>query len=173
MRTRITAVTRQSQHETLQCAPERSVLASFNGRSATMRKPQAAVAALLLALSGCAAVDGQLATDSEQILAQAGFRRETAPAGSAAGAISAAPQALKVRQLTAETQNGTTTYEFYDPEFCRCAYLGGPKEYAELQRLRQARAAEHQQLLRATLSGTSDPDPNLWGPWNPEGLDVK
>ena len=138
-----------------------------------MYKTQAAIAVVMLTLSGCAAIQGQVATDSEQILAQAGFHREAEAARSAQGATSADRQILKVRQLTAETQNGTTTYEFYDPEFCRCAYLGGPKEYAELQRLRQARAAEHQQLLRATLSGTSDPDPNLWGPWNPEGLDVK
>jgi hypothetical protein len=80
---------------------------------------------------------------------------------------------LKVRQLTAETQNGSTTYEFYDPAFCHCTYVGGAKEYAELQRLRQARANEHQQLLRTSLSGSADPDPNLWGPWSPEGLDVK
>jgi len=65
-----------------------------------------------------------------------------------------------VRQLTAETSNGTTTYEFYDPEFCHCTYVGGV-------------ADEHQQLLRASLSGVSDTDPALWGPWSPEGLDVK
>jgi len=138
-----------------------------------MYKTQAAIAVVMLSLSGCAAVQGQLATDSEQILAQAGFRREAAPGGSAAGATSASTQVLKARQLTAETQKGTTTYEFYDPEFCHCVYVGGAKEYAELQRLRQARINEHQQLLRTSLSGSADPDPALWGPWSPEGLDVK
>jgi hypothetical protein len=68
---------------------------------------------------------------------------------------------------------GSNTYEFFDPAFCHCTYVGGAKEYAELQRLRQARANEHQQLLRTSLSGSADPDPNLWGPWSPEGLDVK
>ena len=135
-----------------------------------MYKTQAAIAAAVLALSGCAAIHGQQATDSEQILAQAGFRRESL---SSQGATSAATQNLKVRQLTAETRNGSTTYEFYDPEFCHCTYVGGAKEYAELQRLRQARVNEHQQLLRTSSSGWSDPDPALWGPWNPEGLDVK
>ncbi|TMH23304.1 MAG: hypothetical protein E6H63_18225 [Betaproteobacteria bacterium] len=134
-----------------------------------MYKTQAAIAAVMLALSGCAAIQGQMTTDSEQILAQAGFHRESV---SSQGATSAAAQNLKVRQLTAETQNGTTTYEFYDPQFCHCVYVGGTKEYAELQRLRQARVVEHQQLLRTSLSGMSDPDPALWGPWNPEGLDV-
>ena len=134
-----------------------------------MYKTQAAIAAVMLALSGCAAIQGQMTTDSEQTLAQAGFHRESV---SSQGATSAAAQNLKVRQLTAETQNGTTTYEFYDPQFCHCVYVGGTKEYAELQRLRQARVVEHQQLLRTSLSGMSDPDPALWGPWNPEGLDV-
>jgi hypothetical protein len=138
-----------------------------------MYKTQAAIAVVMLALSGCAAIQGQVATDSEQILAQAGFHREAEPARSAQGATSASSQILKVRQLTAETQNGTTTYEFYDPQFCHCVYVGGTKEYAELQRLRQARVNEHQQLLRTSLSGNADPDPGLWGPWNPEGLDVK
>ena len=99
-----------------------------------MYKTQAAIAAVMLALSGCAAIQGQMTTDSEQILAQAGFHRESV---SSQGATSAAAQNLKVRQLTAETQNGTTTYEFYDPQFCHCVYVGGTKEYAELQRLRQ------------------------------------
>jgi hypothetical protein len=135
-----------------------------------MYKTQAAIAVVMLALSGCAAIQGQMATDSEQILAQAGFRRESV---SSQGATSAATQNLKVRQLSAETQDGSTTYAFYDPEFCHCTYVGGAKEYAELQRLRQARANEHQQLLRTSVSGVSDPDPNLWGPWSPEGLDVK
>jgi len=135
-----------------------------------MYKTQAAIAVVMLALSGCAAIQGQAATDSEQILAQAGFRRESA---SSQGATSAGSQALKVRQLTAETQNGSTTYEFYDPEFCHCTYVGGAKEYAELQRLRHARADEHQQLLRTSVAGLADPDPALWGAWNPEGLDVK
>ena len=137
-----------------------------------MYKTQAAIAVVMLALSGCAAIHGQLATDSEQILAQAGFRRQAEAARSAQGATSASPQVLKVRQLTAETQNGSTTYQFYDPDFCHCLYVGGAKEYAELQRLRQARVSEHQQLVRTSLSGMSDPDPALWGPWNPEGLDV-
>ncbi len=60
-----------------------------------------------------------------------------------------------------------------DPKFCQCVYVGGAKEYAELQRLRSARVAEHDQLVRNTLAGSSDADPALWGPWKPEGLDVK
>jgi hypothetical protein len=74
-------------------------------------KPQAAIAAVLLALSGCAAIQRQT------LSAQGG----------------PAPRALQVRQLTASTRNGSTTYEFYDPQFCRCIYVGGAKEYAELK----------------------------------------
>jgi hypothetical protein len=136
-----------------------------------MRKTQAVIAAAMLTLSACAAIQGQVATDSEQILAEAGFHRE-ASANSASGA-SAGARGLKVRQLTAETANGSTTYEFYDPDFCQCSYIGGAKEYAELQRLRSARLAYHQEALRSSLAGAADPAPGIWGPWNPEGLDLK
>jgi hypothetical protein len=138
-----------------------------------MRKTHAAIAAAMLTLSACAAIQGQLATDSEQILAEAGFHREALPASSASGATSAGAQGLKARQLTAETAHGATTYAFYDPEFCHCTYVGGAKEYAELQRLRSARVAYHQEAVTSTLAGSAAPMPGIWGPWNPEGLDVK
>jgi hypothetical protein len=136
-----------------------------------MWKPQAAIAATILALSGCAAINGQMATDSEQILAEAGFSKQ--PQSAAQGATGAAGGALPARQLTKVNDNGSVAYEFYDPQFCNCVYVGGAQEYAELQRLRSARVAEHDQLVRNTLAGSSDAGPALWGPWKPEGLDVK
>jgi hypothetical protein len=136
-----------------------------------MWKSQAAIAATILALSGCAAIQGQTAADSEQILAEAGFSKQ--PQSAAQGATGAAGGALPARQLTKVNHNGSVAYEFYDPQFCNCVYVGGAQEYAELQRLRSARVAEHDQLVRNTLAGSSDAGPALWGPWKPEGLDVK
>jgi hypothetical protein len=135
-----------------------------------MLKLQAGIAAVMLAVSGCAAIQGQTAGDSEQILAQAGFARQSA----AQGAAGAGTGTLPVRQLTAVNENGTAAYEFYDPQFCNCVYVGGPNEYAKLQQLRGARVAEHAQNLRAFIpSAGGAPDPNLWGPWQPEGLDLR
>jgi hypothetical protein len=135
-----------------------------------MWTPQAAIAAAILALSGCAAIQGHNAADSEQLLDQAGFRRDAA-SSAAQGAGSGAT--LPVRQLTALAVNGNTAYEFYDPQFCQCVYVGGAQELAKLQQLRSARVAEHAQNLRSWNPAGNSPDPGVWGPWNPAGLDVK
>ena len=115
-------------------------------------------APLLLAvvLAGCSVIQGRTATDSEEILAQAGFQREPLDG-----------PALPARQLV---QAGIT-YRFADPDFCQCAYVGGEKQYAELQRLRAARIAERDWVLRHSSYGNTY-SPLVWGAWNPEGLDV-
>jgi uncharacterized protein YceK len=134
-----------------------------------MWKPQAAMAAVILALSGCAAIQGQTAGDSENILAEAGFTKQPQSAAQAATGGATLP----ARQLTKVDQNGTTAYEFYDPQFCRCVYVGGAQEYAKLQQLRSQRVADHTYALRSFSAPNNTSDVNLWGPWQPEGLDVK
>ena len=136
-----------------------------------MWKPQAAIAAAMLALSGCAAIQGQAAGDSENILAQAGFTKE--PRNAAQGATTATGTTLPARQLTKLTENGATAYEFYDPDFCRCVYVGGENENAKLQELRKARLAEHAQNLSSWNPMSNSPATNVWGPWEPEGLDPR
>ena len=139
-----------------------------------MWKQQTAIAVVMLALSGCAAIEGQMATDSEQILAEAGFRKEAAPERAAQGATrGSGEEALPTRRLAAATENGSKVYKFYDANFCHCVYVGGPKEYSELQRLRSARATEHAQLAGTWSPVSNSADPKLYGPWMPEGLDPK
>jgi hypothetical protein len=116
----------------------------------------AALAVLAAALAGCAALRGQMAADSEEILSQAGFQR--APLDT---------PGLPARQLV---QTGAT-YTFADPDFCKCMYVGGAAEYAELRRLRAERIAEHEWAMKSTVYGNAQ-SPHQWGPWKPEGLDV-
>jgi hypothetical protein len=137
-----------------------------------MWKPQAAIVAALVALSGCAVLQGQEASDSENILAEAGFTKQ--PYSAAQGATRAGGGPVPPRQLTAVSQDGNTAYEFYDPKFCQCVYVGGPQEYAKLQQLRSARVTDHAWNLSSwNPAGGNSPDPNVWGPWEPEGLDLK
>jgi len=138
-----------------------------------MWKPQAAaVIAAIVALSGCAALQGQEANDSENILTQAGFTKQ--PYSAAQGATRVGGGPLPARQLTKVSQNGNTEYEFYDPKFCQCVYVGGASEYSKLQELRKDRAADHAWYLSHwNPAGGNSPDPSTWGPWEPEGLDVK
>jgi hypothetical protein len=135
-----------------------------------MWKPQAAIAATILALSGCAAINGQMAADSEQILAEAGFSKQ--PQSAAQGATGAAGGSLPARQLTKVDDNGSVAYEFYDPQFCNCVYVGGAQEYTKLQELRKARVDDHAKL-QMSATGQAAPPYWMWGPWKPEGLDVK
>jgi len=108
----------------------------------------------LAALPGCAAIQGRVAADSKEILAQAGFERQPLD-----------EPGLPSRQLVEQAG----VYEFDDPDFCRCVYVGGAKEHAELQRLRAERFAEREWILGRMMMPI---DPIVWGPWKPEGLDV-
>jgi len=110
----------------------------------------------LLAITGCAALQGQTAADSEEILAQAGFQRHPLE-----------EPGLPSRQLVEDAGS----YKFADPNFCQCVYVGGAREYAELQRLRAERLAERDWALRHAYFGNAN-SPIVWGAWKPEGLDV-
>jgi hypothetical protein len=110
----------------------------------------------LAALPGCAALQGRVAADSREILAQAGFERQPLD-----------EPGLPSRQLVEDAR----VYKFADPDFCRCVYLAGASEHAELQRLRAERIAEREWIMRR-LPTASNIDRTIWGPWKPEGLDV-
>jgi hypothetical protein len=119
------------------------------------------LAAAVLALSGCAAIQRQQAADAKELLAQAGFKVRSADEAG-----------LRPRQLIAQSDAGSPVYKYADPDYCNCLWVGGPSEYAELQRLRVERVREHEQLLR-TWSPWTAADPRVWGPWKPEGLELK
>lgn len=120
---------------------------------------------LALTLTGCAATQHQRAADAEGILAEAGFER-----------LAVDPQqakTIKPLELHARAERGKVMYEFVDPKHCACRYVGDANELDTLHKLRAARKEEHERLLKAWIPGFSSPDPRLWGPWKPMGLDVK
>ena len=125
------------------------------------------LAILLLALSACAAIHRQEAADSEVLLRQAGFQTRAVDSPERQQDLVKMPS----RQIVERDENGAAVYTFADPDNCHCLYVGGQKEYAKLQELRQQRIDDHNQLARRSSfeGGTSD----LWGPWKPEGLVVK
>lgn len=127
----------------------------------------ACIAIALLALSACAAVHREEASDSEALLKQAGFQARPADTAERQQDLAKMPS----RQIVERNRNGVPVYTFADPDNCRCLYVGGQKEYAALQVLRQERLDGHNQLAKRSTfeSGISD----LWGPWEPEGLQVK
>ena len=113
---------------------------------------------LAVALAGCSAIQQRAALGSEQLLAEAGFRREplTEPG-------------LPERQLV----ESAGTYKFADAKFCACVYVGGADEYAALQRLRAERTVEREWIMsRGSVHGAAV-DRTAWSAWKPEGLDLR
>ena len=108
-------------------------------------------------LAGCSAIQGRVAADSEEILAQAGFQRDPLH-----------EPGLPARQLVAQAGQ----YKFADPDFCQCVYVGGAKEYAELQKLRAARIAERDWIVARSSVQGAPADRTFWSAWKPEGLDA-
>jgi hypothetical protein len=122
----------------------------------------------VLALSACAAIHSQEAADSEVLLNQAGFQRRAADSPERQRDLANMPP----RQIVRTSVKGAPMYAFADPDNCRCVYVGGPQQYDKLQQLRQARLDEHQQLVMQSESDRSITS-ELWGPWEPEGLQLK
>jgi len=108
----------------------------------------------LAALPGCSAIQGRVAADSQEVLAQAGFERQPLD-----------EPGLPTRRLVEQAG----VYKFADPHFCGCVYVGGAQEHAEQQRLRAERLAEREWMLVRMMPNV---DRTMWGPWKPEGLDV-
>jgi len=112
---------------------------------------------LAVALAGCAAIQQRSALDSEELLAEAGFRRE--PLNEAG---------LPERQLV----ESAGAYKFADARFCACVYVGGADEYAALQKLRAERIAEREWIMSRGPAYAAAADRTAWSAWKPEGLDL-
>jgi len=98
---------------------------------------------------------------------QAGFQARAADSPSRQQDLVKMPRA----RSSSATRTAAAVYSFADPDNCRCLYVGGQKEYAKLQELRQQRIDDHNQLAgRSSFEGGIS---DLWGPWKPEGLIVK
>lgn len=115
-------------------------------------------AAVTLGLAACASIEQQVARDSVEILAEAGFRTEAA---AQFGAIPAQ------RQLTAVYTAGGMQYAFVDGNV---AYVGGDEELIKLNTLVAARERAHKFGLGAGSAGSAS---GTWGPWKPEGVAVE
>jgi hypothetical protein len=111
-------------------------------------------AAVLPALSGCAAPLVQSAASTEELLAAAGFqKRQADSADQARNLASMPPFKLVVRGM-----GGDVAYTYADPVSCRCLYIGGPTEYVKYQRLATERDVAEGELWAE--DGGMD-----WGLW--------
>jgi hypothetical protein len=136
-------------------------------RNAVAAKRSIAVlTASLVVLSGCAALQRETSHDAAGLLKSAGFVAKATPDAEKQFDVAGLP----AQQLVARNAAGDTVYLYSDPYECRCVYVGGAKEYAELQRLRARRIADHEMAVQQTQA---ESDSRLGGAWNPKGLQVK
>ena len=110
--------------------------------------------AAILALAGCATIRRNEATSTEQLLAASGFQIRPADTPQRLADLNSMPR----QKLVVRSKDGTVVYTYADPDKCHCLYVGGPKEYSALQRLR----VEKEIAAGDAESGMDWPG---WGPW--------
>jgi len=112
--------------------------------------------AAIMSMTGCAAIRGMQARDTEELLEAAGFNRQPLNA-----AHTKLEQATPPYLMVSRTKDGAMQYTYSDPDHCRCVYVGNSREYAEYQRL-----AKERRIARERLLYYEDVwDRNNWGPW--------
>ena len=117
---------------------------------------------LLLALSpllyGCASMQQQQVSATEELLAAAGFKIRPADTPERLSHL----DTVQPYKLIARSKDGQFVYTYADPQYCKCLYAGGPKEYQEFERLKFQRQQAATELM------ASEEAPMNWGLWGPQ-----
>ena len=116
---------------------------------------------LLLTLSpmlyGCASMQQQQVSATEELLAAAGFKIRPADTPERMAHLNT----LQPYELIARSKEGEFVYTYADPQYCKCLYAGGPKQYQEFERLKFQRQQAATELM------ASEEAPMNWGLWGP------
>jgi len=115
-------------------------------------------AASLTALSGCATLRSQDDVGTWELLATAGFQKQSADSAEQTRNLASMPPLRVVARGMADRD---VVFTYADPMKCRCLYVGGPKQYMEYQRLARQRQIEEEELW-AEVGGM---DWELWEAW--------
>jgi hypothetical protein len=125
------------------------------------------VAALVLALAGCAAVVQDVqkneAADREQLLAAAGFKVKLADTPQKLAHL----QTLTQRKLIMHQHKGKVYYVYADALNCKCLYVGDQAAYQRFRQLQIDRQIAVQQRMTAEMNMDAAMNWDMWGPWDP------
>jgi hypothetical protein len=94
---------------------------------------------------------------TEELLAAAGFKIKPADTPQRMAHLTT----LQPFKLIARSKDGQFIYTYADPQYCKCLYAGGPKEYQEFERLK------FQKQQAATELMASEETAMDWGLWGP------
>jgi hypothetical protein len=122
----------------------------------TWLKSMAIITVLGIALVGCAAIEKSDATDTEQLLAAAGFIMKPADTPEKLAHLNTLTQ-LKV---VPHDRNGKVYYVYADAADCQCLYAGNQEAYQRYENL-----TVKQNI--AEMNEAASMDWGMWGPWEP------
>lgn len=119
-------------------------------------KPVAVITVLGIALTGCASMEKSKATDTEQLLAAAGFKMKLADSPEKLAHLNTLTQ----RKVVTHERNGKNYYVYADADYCKCLYAGNQENYQRFEKL----------LVKqniAEMNADASMDWGRWGPWGP------
>jgi len=122
----------------------------------TWLKSMAIITVLSIALAGCAAMEKSEATNTEQLLAAAGFKMKLADTPERLAHL----KTLTQRKVVPHDRNGKMYYVYADAADCQCLYAGNQEAYQRFENL-----AVKQNI--AQMNEAASMDWGMWGPWGP------
>ena len=119
------------------------------------------VAALVVALAGCTAIENSHARNKEQLLAAAGFHERPADTPDKLKQLESLPD----HKLLRREQNGKLYYVYADATACKCLYVGDEANYDEFQKLAVQQQIAEEETMAAQINQEYAMDWGTWGPW--------
>jgi len=121
----------------------------------TWLKSIAIITVLGIVLAGCAALQKSETTDTEQMLAAAGFNMRPADTPAKLAHL----KTLTQRKLVSHERDGKVYFVYADAANCKCLYAGNQENYQRYQSLSVKKNI-------AEMNEAAPMDWGLWGPWN-------
>ena len=118
-------------------------------------KSIAVITALGIALAGCAAIQKSDSTNTEQMLAAAGFKMKLADTPAKLAHLNTLTQ----RKLISHERDGKVYFVYADADNCKCLYAGNQENYQSYEKLSMKQNI-------AEMNEDAPMDWGMWGPWN-------
>jgi hypothetical protein len=132
----------------------------FTGKTALLL-----AGAVSIVCAGCQSTQSRV-QDDEQMLAAAGFEEKPATTPERQQELANLPPFKVIRHDLPPGHKVSFGYIYADPQFCRCVFVGGPKEYQQY-----AQAALQQRVANAQIQAAEAQQDAAfnWGMWGPYG----
>jgi hypothetical protein len=120
----------------------------------------------VLSIAGCATIEGEQATDTERMLAAAGFEQKLADTPEKKAHL----QTLAQLQLTPHKEGDQPRFVYADATYCQCLYVGDEPAYQRYKQLaRQSSMADRQRQM-TMWNSAARMNWGMWGSYRGGGL---